>query len=195
MQQLAGTPTGTGWSRAVEHVEPVLAIGRPIGDRPPAVRRGDPVGRSTRSSSRWGRTCSTAAGPRRAASAGQVARQRLAAAEHRETAGARPAGVEQQPPGRRGGLQERSPGARASSAASRCRRGQPPRRRPAPARRRSAAAGRAPGRRCRRQSEVTASSRVAGAEAGRSRDRACRKLTSAPCGTCTPLGWPVEPEV
>ncbi len=45
-----------------------------------------------------------------------------------------------------------------------------------------------------KESVVTASRTSAGDRPGRARME-CRKLTSARCGTTTPLGFPVDPEV
>ncbi len=62
MHSSPGTPTGTGCSRRVEDIERGVGdrLGRPRSTRPRPRRRARPAAPSTRSSSRSGRTCSTA---------------------------------------------------------------------------------------------------------------------------------------
>ena len=89
---------------AVEHVELRL------GDRPPDRHRPVPLRdlRGRRPDGRLGRAVQVPEGlPQGPEPIGQDAGQGLAAAEHRQLGAARPARLEQEPPGRGGGLEER----------------------------------------------------------------------------------------
>ena len=105
MHSSPATPIGAGLARTVEHVDWVLAIGRPIGDRRRGVRRrGCTVDQIVVSVGPYMFHSSPTRGDERGR---EVARQRFAAAERLERRLAGPPGVEQQPPRRRRRLHAR----------------------------------------------------------------------------------------
>ncbi len=187
--QFAGHAGGTGCIAGVEHVSRVLAIGRPMTMSPAPASR---ARRSTRRSFRSGRTCSTA---RRARRAGLGQFRGSASPPH----SAFSSGPPRQPASssiarwrawpaswwRRGV----AAGARSAAAVGGLLASDEHDFRP----RRSVAAS-SSSTAMSNDSVVTAPARRRRRVPG-ARRIASRKLTTARCGTRTPLGRPVEPEV
>ena len=193
MYSSPATPTGTGCELRVEDVE--LRVGDRPADRERLAAGLDRARRSTRSSSRSGRTCSTAR--RRAPTSSSASSRGSASPPHSALRPGRPApaGVEQHAPGRRRGLHHR--GAAAARAASPSARGS----------RDVVAAGAMHDPRAGDQRQVQLQAgdverqrrhrdeHVVRSPGPGARASTTRKLTSARCGISTPLGRPVEPEV